>query len=38
MYVQDTVHEAGLMGMLLGTHLVKTEKAGQIMWVIGGDN
>jgi len=38
MYVQDTVHEAGLVGTLLGTHLLKTKKAGEIARVIGGDN
>ena len=38
MYVQDTVHEAGPVGMLLGTHPVKTEKVKEITRVIGGDN
>ena len=35
---QHTVHEAELIGMLLGLHLIKTDKKGKTSYAIGVDN
>ena len=36
--LQHTVHEAELVGLLLGLHLIKTERRGRTSFVVGADN